>query len=107
MNDLAIILLGFGMLAIILLSLWWTTAKSQRLIQQWAAKNEYQLVASEERYVRRGPFLWTTSRGQTVFHITVLDPAGRRYSGFVRCGSWFGGLFSDKVEVIWDEQSQP
>jgi hypothetical protein len=49
------------------------------------------------------PHFWTTSRDQVVYHVTVLDQLGRERKGWVRCGSWWFGLFSNKAEVRWDE----
>jgi hypothetical protein len=33
----------------------------------------------------------------------VRDKAGHVRSGWVRCGGWFAGLFSDKITVRWED----
>src|SRR5262249_35973173 len=50
----------------------------------------------------RGPFFWTSSKGQTVYRVTV-EVKGAVRTGWVRCGSWWLGLRSEQVEVRWDE----
>jgi hypothetical protein len=85
------------------LMLWWHYSRSDSLLRQWAERNGYGLVSQDHRYLVRGPFFWTTSRGQTVYRVTVEDEGGNRRSGWVRCGSWLLGLLSDQVEVRWDD----
>ena len=58
----------------------------------------------KNRFVFRGPFLWTTAQGQTVFRVRVRDGKGNERTGWVRCGGWFWSLMSDNPEVWWDDQ---
>jgi hypothetical protein len=44
-------------------------------------------------------FFWTTSQDQVVYYVTVLDQLGRERRGWVRCGSWFLGMFSNQADV--------
>jgi len=102
-----------GILALLLFvglivgSIVWTSRRSQAIVQRWAEQNGYQINTCEQRMFRRGPFLWRTGRGQTVHHVTVIESSGQMRSGYVRCGSFWGGLLSDKAEVRWDETSDP
>jgi len=80
----------------------WFLARSRRLLDEWAADNGITITSRERRYLRRGPFLWTTGRGQDVYYITAVDGSGTSRSGYVRCGSFWGGILSDKVTVEWD-----
>jgi hypothetical protein len=84
-------------------SMVWHFRRSGSLLQQWADQNGYRLIEQEYRTFLRGPFFMTTSKGQTVYYVTVEDKEGRRRKGWVRCGGWFLGLFSDNVEVLWDD----
>jgi hypothetical protein len=96
----------FMMFAIVVfagLAISWHYSRSQSLLEQWAAQHGYQLLRGEYRTFRRGPFFWTTSKGQTVYYVEVLDPSGNRRRGWVRCGGWFLGLLSDRVDVRWEE----
>jgi hypothetical protein len=87
----------------VIFTLVWRYGRSGSLLSEWAAQNGYRIIHEEYRYLRKGPFFWTTSKGQTVYYVVVLDSAGNKRRGWVRCGSWWFGLLSDKVEVRWDE----
>lgn len=84
------------------LSLWWHFGRSNSLLHQWAEQNGYRIVRQEYRTFFRGPFFWSSSKGQTVFYVVVENSAGARRSGYVRVGGWWLGLLSDRVEVRWD-----
>jgi hypothetical protein len=81
----------------------WHFSRSKALLKQWASENGFELLHSEYRNFFKGPFFWTTSRGQTVYYVQVSDSAGNVRSGWVRCGSWWMGLMSDKTEVRWED----
>lgn len=103
-ENTAICLLVFILVIAANLWLFWTASKSRKVIQRWAEEHGFQVVSLEERWLRRGPFFWTTSRAQTVSYITVIDSANQRRSGWIRCGSWLGGLWSSQVEVRWETE---
>ncbi|MCP4536360.1 MAG: hypothetical protein GY832_04365, partial [Chloroflexi bacterium] len=54
------------------------------------------------RLFRRGPFWWS-GKGQVVYRVEVRDEHGHDYLGWVRCGHWVTGMFSDAVEARWDD----
>ena len=102
MNDLIPIL---GILAVIVLIITmtiWHFSRSRTVLEQWADENGYQILHSEYRNFMKGPFFWTTSEGQTVYHVTVRLNSGEVRTGWVKCGGWMLGLWSDKAEVRWD-----
>jgi hypothetical protein len=84
-------------------SIAWHFGRSKSILQQWADKNGYRILQQEYRNFFKGPFFWTSSKGQTVYYVTVSDSAGKVRKGWVRCGGWFLGLLSDNIEVCWDE----
>jgi hypothetical protein len=84
-------------------SIAWHFSRSRSLLDRWAEQSGYHILQSEYRHLFRGPFFWTTSKGQTVYRVTVEDKAGHVRSGWVRCGGWWFGLWSDNVEARWDE----
>jgi hypothetical protein len=86
-------------------SIAWTFARSKSLIQEWADENGYRLLDYQYRWLVRGPFFWTTSKGQTVYRVTVEDARGNVRKGWVRCGSWLAGLWSHRIDVRWDEDT--
>jgi len=93
-------------IALVAASFVWFFVRSKTLLQKWAAENGFQITHYERKWLFfTGPFKWwTTSRNQTVYFVRVRDRDGYERSGWVRCGSFFGGvLFSDKTEVRWDE----
>jgi hypothetical protein len=100
MNNVATILI----LVVAAYALWWNFSRSQALLQKWAQENGYQILRSEYRVFRRGPFFWTSSKGQTVYYVETRDRLGVPRSGWVRCGSWWWGLWSDETEVRWENQ---
>ena len=80
----------------------WTFSRSHRLLEEWASSNGYDLISAHFCWIRRGPFFWTTSKGQTVYRIIARDEDGERLTGWARCGSFWWGLWGSKVEVRWD-----
>ena len=92
-----VVVVGIGALA-------WHFFRSRSLLQQWAAENGYEILHSEYRTVFRGPFFWTTSKGQTVYYVKIRDRDGNERTGWVRCGGWWLGLMSDKTEVRWENE---
>ena len=72
------------------------------MLEQWARQGGYELLNSEYRWFSKGPFFWSTGKGQAVYCVRVKDAHGAVRSGYVRCGSWLAGLSSDDVAVEWD-----
>ncbi len=81
----------------------WHINRSKSILEQWANQNGYRIQSSEYRLLRRGPFFWTTSRGQTVFYVTLYTQEGATRRAWVRVGGFWLGIFSNKTEVSWDE----
>jgi len=73
------------------------------MLEEWAVSCDLELVSADFCWFRRGPLFWTTSKNQTVYRINVIDEHGVRQSGWARCGSFWWGLFTNTVEVRWDE----
>ena len=92
---LAVASCGVGMML-------WTFARGRELLIRWASENGYQILQSEFRWFRRGPFFWTSSKGQVIYHVVVRAPDGTTRSGWVRCGSFWWGVFGDKTETRWE-----
>ena len=78
-------------------------ARGESILEKWAAEQGYRVVSSERRTIRTGPYFLTTGRGRVVYRISVEDRDGHIKEGYARCGSYFLGTFSDKVDVRWDE----
>jgi hypothetical protein len=98
-----------GVLAIVVLAgfvafmLYLQIRRAQTLLRGWAKENGYEILGAEHRIFRKGPYIWS-ARGQAVYRVRVRDRAGVERLGWVRCGSWFAGVLSDKVESRWDQE---
>ena len=77
-------------------------ARSNYLLKKWAQDNGLELLRADFRMFRKGPYMWS-SRGQAVFRVEVRDREGRTRQGWVRCGGWWSGVASDKVESTLEE----
>jgi hypothetical protein len=94
---------GFIAIAVFLMfSIVWRFQRSGSLLQQWAEQNGFSIIDQEYHSFFKGPFFWTSSKGQMVYYVTVKDSEGTIRRGWVRCGGWFLGMLSDNVEVRWD-----
>jgi hypothetical protein len=80
----------------------WAFSRSREMLNDWAQGNGCQIISSEHRWFRRGPFFWTSSKGQIVYYVTVRMPDGQTRQAWVRCGSFWWGIFQDKVEARWE-----
>ena len=94
---LILLFVGLGIAGLV-----WHFSRSRSLLEQWASENGYTILHREYRNLFRGPFFWTSSKTQTVYYVQVRDRDGNVRTGWVRCGSWWLGLMSDKTEVRWE-----
>ncbi len=81
----------------------WSLSRGKQILEQWARARGYRIISSEHRWFRRGPFFWTTTKGQIVYYVVVERPDGRTRRGYVRCGSFFWGVIKDKVQERLEE----
>jgi hypothetical protein len=88
--------------ALVILAMWWHFDRSNSLLHRWAAENGYHVVRHEYRHLCKGPFFWTSTKGQSVYYVVVEDSGGTRCNAWVRCGGWWLGLLSDHVEARWE-----
>jgi len=75
------------------------------ILQNWAARNGFRILAGKRCLVWQGPFFFGTSESQEVYRVTIQDHSGYIRSGYVRCGGYFLGTFSDQAEVVWDPEA--
>jgi hypothetical protein len=85
------------------LSLVWHFGRSHSILEQWTARENFRLIDGHSYWFFKGPFFWTSSRGQAVYYVTVEDDAGSVRHGWVCCCGWFLGLLSDHMDVEWDD----
>lgn len=82
---------------------YWNYSRSKSILKDWADAEGYIVLDSEIRIFRRGPFMLSNSR-QSVFYVTVRDRTDRVRSGWVRCGGWLVGVWSDEADVRWADE---
>ena len=85
MDSLALLFIAV-VVVLMFVSLAWHSSRSATLLRAWAEANGLRILRSENRYMFRGPFSWTTAKGQAVYRVTVEDKAGKVRGGWVRCG---------------------
>jgi len=96
----ALVILGFLAFGVSITV--WTFSRARNLLNRWASDNGYQIMESEFCWFRRGPFFWTSSKGQMIYHVVVRTSDGHSRRGWVRCGGFVWGLLQDKVEERWE-----
>jgi hypothetical protein len=100
---------AFGALAIVVLAVFVAVViylqirRSQAILARWAEENGYEVLASEHRVFRKGPYVWS-GRGQVIYRVRVRDGEGVERRGWVRCGTWWAGVLADKAESRWDDE---
>ena len=100
-GDLAVLLVPLAVILAIV-SIFWHFRRSRAILESWAAENGLEILESDYRWFSKGPFFWTSSREQTVFYVKVRDQDGTVRTGWVRCGGWFVGLWSNRADVRWE-----
>ncbi len=93
-----------AVVALVGLSIYWTLARSQALLDRWAEREGLRLLEVQRAWFWRGPFWLRSNQGHQVFRIRAEDDQGRTRRGYVRVGGWFAGILSDQVTVQWDDE---
>ena len=104
--DLKPLFALMAVLAVMIIAFRWHFARSAAILDKWAAENGFKIVEKSYCLFFRGPFFFRTTKDQAVYRVAVRDKAGNVGTGWVACGSWWCGLFSDKAQVRWDEAPQ-
>ncbi len=103
MESVFPLIFGALIVGLIPLCISWSLTRSERMLDEWAVENHLKLVSASLCWFNQGPFFWISSKHQMVYRITVTSESGERSSGWARCGTFWGGLFVDHVEVRWDD----
>ena len=70
-------------------------------VERWAKKEELEILSSEYRWVKRGPYFIASSNQQRIFYVTVRDKSGNIKRCWVKVGGFFLGLLSDNIDISW------
>lgn len=100
-NSIGVIA-AVALVPLAILFAFWKYSRERTLIAEWANRNHYEIIHCEQRWFFYGPFMWTSSKSQTVYHVTIRDTHGKQRNAFIRCGGYFIGMLSSNVDVSWD-----
>lgn len=77
------------------------------MLRRWASAHHYSQLRVERPFVPfDSPFgLFTTGRGQSIVRVSLIDDTGAFRAGYARLGSYWWGLRSDRVKIVWDRQA--
>jgi hypothetical protein len=88
-----------------IVTFWLATLRGKAIVQKWAAANDFEILRAEPCLFTGGSGMWQTptSRNQIIYSVRVRDRAGQERSGWLRIGSFFGGIMfgSERAEVKW------
>lgn len=76
--------------------------RPRQIIEHWAEQNGFKVIRARQAFFYKGPFTFSYSKGQPVYRVTIEDQNGLPRSGWLRCGSWMMGVFSDVADMRWD-----
>jgi hypothetical protein len=94
-----LIILGITILVSVLVLMF---LRARQILETWAEENGYEILSSDLRLLSRGPYSWTLFGKQWVFHVTVRDSERTVRTGFVKCGSFWWGIWVNRAEAKWD-----
>lgn len=92
--------------AFIVFAFWlvrWQFNRADRLLENWASKNEYRILEKRNANIGDGPTGTRQSSSQVKYRIVIVDRSNQRKSGMAIVGSKNTGTLSDEVIVNWDE----
>ncbi len=91
--------------ALALAAMFWRARRVDAILSAWASANHVEIVSRSRGAFRGGPFFFTLSH-QVVYLLAVRNQQGLERNCWVRLGSFFGGLLSDKVEAKWEQSDR-
>jgi hypothetical protein len=101
-NSFVSLIFILFMFTIVFVSWRWENKRSYRLIEQWAYMNRYKLLRADRQFLEFLSPFWLAGKGQTVYRFEVKDYHGQCYKGYALCGGRYLGLWSNRIEIKWD-----
>lgn len=105
-NILFVILIAALFAVFLIFAVWlvrWQFDKADRLLQDWARANNFQILEKHNANFGDGPAGTRQASSQVKYRVVVFDGGDRRKSGLVTVGSESFGTLSDEVTIEWDE----
>lgn len=103
MASFLILLIIVTAILVLAITAYLIIGRSKKIVQAWADSQGYELLKCHYRAARKGPFLLTSSSGQTTCRISIRTSDGRIKNGWIKCGGFFLGIMNNKVKVVWDD----
>ena len=103
MDSAAIVLVLIILLSLAIASIVWRGGRADSMLTDWAQSSGLRMLAAERRTFFKGPFFWTSTKGQMIFYVTVEETGGQIRHAWVRCGGYWLGMLSDNFEVRWED----
>lgn len=94
-----IVILGVAIIVVLMVLMF---SRARQILANWARENGYEVLSSEMRFLSRGPYKYTLFGKQWVFHVVVRASDGTVRTGYVKCGSFFWGIFVNRAEAKLD-----
>lgn len=87
-----------------LITLYWSgRIRRREALFRWASNHGFKVLQFGQPVLSElSPFVFSGSKAQQIFRIKVQDTEGQTHSGWIRLGSIWRGLSSEKAEVRWD-----
>lgn len=102
-NPVGFVLFSVVIVGGVIASMVWTNSRAADLIHGWALGEGYRVVEMKQCWFFLGPFFLNSSKNQMVYFVTVENARGEIRHAWCRCGSWWGGLLSSKIDVRWKD----
>lgn len=71
------------------------------LIEQWAERGGWEVVACRRCLLGAKPFAFTP--GMPIYRVELKGPSGRQREAYIRCGNFAMSVLSDELAVEWVE----
>lgn len=105
-NVLFIFLLVIVFGGVLVFAFWmirWQYSKADRMLENWAAQNNYNLIKKQDANFGDGPLGRRGAKTQVKYRVKVEDANGQKKTGIVYLGGENTGVLSDEVRVEWDD----
>ena len=80
----------------------WQRYRRYAILRQWEARQPYVWIEYKKRHYFKEPSLRDAFTRETFYQITAYNRKGRIRRGWLRCGSWWLGSFTNRIQVSWE-----
>ena len=78
----------------------WYFSIARNMLENWAGENGYQII--EHKFSNWAESGFPMSRSSVIYHVKVVDGGGNEKKGWVRCGCPPWGVFTNEIQVKWE-----